>query len=78
MLDQEGTVRTLRSIDEFQVIKTTYGSANHYRFSPHIAEVMEQRDILVKIRDVSTSSKCSVARLTLSYFIPMAYTGLLT
>ena len=77
-LEQEGTVRTLHSIDEFQVIKTTCGSANHYRFSPHIAEVMEQRDILVKIRDVSTSSKCSVARLTLSYFIPMAYTGLLT
>ena len=59
-LEQEGTVRTLHSIDEFQVIKTTYGSANHYRFSPHIAEVMEQRDTLVKIRDVSTSSKCSL------------------
>lgn len=59
-LEQEGMVRTLHSIDEFQVIKTTCGSANHYRFSPHIAEVMEQRDTLVKIRDVSTSSKCSL------------------
>lgn len=56
-LGQEGTVRNLNNIDEFQVIKTSHGSANQYRFSPHIAEVMEQRGTLVKIRDVSSPSK---------------------
>ena len=50
-----GAVRnliTVGKLDEFQIIKSGHGNGNQYRFSPHIAEVLEQRGELVKIRDV--------------------------